>query len=296
MKRCYKWLENRILCKHSFSVILTKWLLGAVMFSIVFSLTSFAWISRNEKSNANSLEMQTEVSKNLVMVTDEADISDTSKWVNSASWKTSDTIEAMLPTTRLADKTTEYAYTDLYYVTNPGSLSISTGLAKSGKTLTYERIENDPANLDPSTKQPLSTPQHIYYMDFEFYVAAEGDAIEKGTLAFAISSALSANTDSTDKVAYSHKAATVEVFFPDIDDTDGYKGKITVAEALNGGTITLTGVNIPLSSESEWLKVRLRLYFDGEFKDLNDSSKAYVNTKNVVIDGLTIGVSVTADI
>ena len=118
---------------------------------------SFAWLSMNKETNSNGVQLKVEVTPNLIIDDDSAQLQAvTNPTETNFSHTFSDEAVAKKPATH---DWTVGTTTGLKYVNNPHNVSTSSGLAKTG-TLTFAPVESTD-----------------YYVDFTVYIASTGAAM-----------------------------------------------------------------------------------------------------------------------
>lgn len=260
--------------------LMTKGLLStgitlAFAFVVLAFAASYAWFAMNREVGSNGMRVSADVSSNLVIAktnpgTGENVISTmtaSSPDPFSVAFADTDGREKMLPATHDSDVTA----TLLKYVKNAGDVGITTGVAKDGKTLTFENV-------------PAAT-NSLYYVDFSVDIASIQKELENHDLIASIVP----QTVTVD----AHYAVTVDFYLGSVSSTN-YKGSINIEDSLGSPAKTLKiveGSTIPLNTSGH-LTVIMRCYFDGALAKKIPSSDGttYVKTSTVTTDTLNFGV------
>ena len=242
---------------------------------------SFAWLSMNKETASNGMQMNVEVTPNLIINSDSAAIqavgapssSDFTVTFNTAA---SSKKPAQHDPADTANKATDWTYsTGLKYVTNTTNVGVETGLAKAGA-------------LNYATASDSS-----YYVDYTVYIASAmsgQDIVATMTGSIAGSGAYKADTLA---------ASSIDFYLGSVAKAN-YKGTLNQAglDALvNDHSTTKTEVtilsngDIPLNTSS-YLTVIMRCYIDGGL--LKDATHAYINSEKVDINDITINVAFAA--
>ena len=264
--------------------------LGMLLVSLVMLLaTTLAWLAMNKNVSSNGMQMQIEVTPNLVIsdtVTSNLIVVDNeSPYV--VSYATSNTHYA--PATHDLSTTGEAlmtpsgpVYTYLYpsglkFVNNPEAVSPSTG-ESNGTALVYSNAVNG----NPGTQ---------YYVDKTVYIASLSQAMTDVKLICTIDSALDPLGN---EISSGSLMATSIDIYQDSASGANYIGTINVAKSAGRdlvyvvGGVSTTGT-IPLASETNgYLTFVLRFYFDGALE--SSVGQAYIYSNLLDLDKITINV------
>ena len=232
---------------------------------------SLAWFSKNKVVTANGLTVSAKGTVNLIIGETVEDIQ-RGKMQFSVNFKGKERTD-MIAVTR--DPSVEDTF--LKYLINHHAVDNQSGLKKEGaEDLIFAPVPEEEDGL--------------YYIDYVVYIAATLDALEVSSLEASIVSPTSLDAGH----AYLN-AASIDFYFGTVSE-DGYRGTISVADSLKSGKkIDLfegNGGTIPLNTSGEYITVIMRCYFDGALT--SDANRAYVNSYNVLTDGIAIGVHFAA--
>ena len=219
---------------------------------LMLAIASWAWFAMNKEVSNDGMTLSAETPPNLII-----DF-------------TSEAVAAATPSTAKFSVTSSGTYTDmkacthddavantkLMYVTNPQDVSMTTGVAKDGKTLTSSAVA-----------QATNSP---YYVDFVVYIASMTKEMTNSRLKVTLSDTTPSESSAVDIA----KAATVDFYVE-----DKYAGKLAVADS---SFLTLSledmGNKIPLNTDDQ-IKVTMRCYFDGALEVAGSSGITYVRTE-----------------
>ena len=162
--------------------------------------------------------------------------------------------------------------TGLCTVNNTGSVDVVSGLQKEGsENLAYSDATNGNGAL--------------YYRDVIVYIASQNSPLTNHTLSATISRAVSGGQPIT---SGSLMGLSID-FYVSTVSASNYKGTLNVAgqnpdnvldendDVSDLTTINLLNDVVPLNT-SGYLTIIMRVYFDGELLDKDDTDKAYINT------------------
>lgn len=232
-----------------------KMLLPALLMLLVavlmLAIASWAWFAMNKEVSNDGMTLSAETPPNLI-------IDFTSEAVAAATpsnAKFSVTSSGTYTDMKACTHDDAVANTKLMYVTNPQDVSMTTGVAKDGKTLTSSAVVK-------ATNSP-------YYVDFVVYIASMTKEMTNSRLKVTLSDTTPSESSAVDIA----KAATVDFYVGD----DAYVGKLAVADS-SSLTLTLTGNKIPLNTAGQ-IKVTMRCYFDGALEVAGSSGITYVRTE-----------------
>ncbi|MBQ9416645.1 MAG: hypothetical protein IJU20_07390 [Clostridia bacterium] len=252
-----------------------KMLLPALLMLLVavlmLAIASWAWFAMNKEVSNDGMTLSAETPPNLII-----DF-------------TSEAVAAATPSTAKFSVTSSGTYTDmkacthddavantkLMYVTNPQDVSMTTGVAKDGKTLTSSAV-------DEAADSP-------YYVDFVVYIASMTKEMTNSRLKVTLSDTTPSESSAVDIA----KAATVDFYVNDtVNDT--YVGKLAVAGGDSFLTLTLADNKIPLNTEGQ-IKVTMRCYFDGALEVAGSSGITYVRTETCNANSVNLKVVFEAE-
>ena len=269
------------------------------MFVSVAALAAatMAWFSMNRNVDSNGMQMDVEVSSNLIISAIESgsagsgaiNAADTGTIsVPASAWTTLNAVHSgkFIPATHDA---VNGGTVQLVYNTNPDQVHPSSGLAKDSTPLAFDAVEDSEDNGDVAADW--------YYRDYVVYIASGGKAFDASHLYVTFTgSAVSAQDY--------HDAASVDFWFSATGaGTPAYKGTLNLAglditnynaaktqiDLLNG-----TRTTVPLNT-SDHFKVIMRFYYDGALKASSASTKTYINSAEVSSAMLNLTVSFAAE-
>lgn len=181
--------------------------------------------------------------------------------------------------------------TGLTYVTNGIDVNASTGYAQATKTLYYA----DAVNSETSK----------YYVDYKVCIASSGGELTGQTLTAQIITPDSSTISTLTKPTL--KATSIDFYYSSDASIGIYAGTLNVAGldySANDGTAktqldlfnsNTAGGTIPANrSTTTYLTITMRIYVDGNLKQPS-STNAFVNSDQVDLNELTLGVSFTAN-
>lgn len=261
-------------------------MLSLMFITILLISVSIAWFSMNREVNSNGLQINVEVTPNLIIAKSLEDIRNVTPATASAAFSIDYTGTArtnMAPATAAVNANNEWVtaiaeegdnVTGLKYVKNTNDIDFSSGIAKNGKELQFK-----PVPVDSNSK---------YYIDYDIYIASLGKELE--------ASSLTAKISCTSK-ALSHQAATI-VFYQGSVSSDNMKGAISVAnqdEGIVSFDLNINNGKIPLNTDEEKDPIHIiaRCYFDGAL--LNEATgNAYINSATVSTADVILNITFTA--
>lgn len=247
-------------------------MLSLMFITILLISVSIAWFSMNREVNSNGLQINVEVSPNLIIAKTEEDIRNVSQ-ANGTSAFAINYSDPLVARQNMAPATLDWSVgteTGLKYVKNTYDVDFVTGNVKGGKELQFIRV---PADSDSK-----------YYIDYDIYIASLGKELE--------ASSLTAKISCTSE-ALSHQAATI-VFYQDSVSEGNMKGKIAVANQESGIVyFYLDNGKIPLNTDEnkEPIHIIARCYFDGA---LMNGNAAYINSETVSTADVILNITFTA--
>lgn len=261
----------------------------ALLFSAALLVaTSYAWFSISREANSNDMQINVEVSPNLI-------ISKTAEHIRTITLDTafdaysidysnpSKSRTNMLPSTAAVTINNEWEQsiltdgdnvTGLKYVTNTYDVDFSTGVVKDNKSLEFAPV---PINLDSQ-----------FYIDYDIYIASAGKELDAQSLTATIS-----NQTETEDVILSHLAATI-VFYQGSVSSSNLRGSIAVVNSSTQSvSFNLEDHKIPLNTNTDKNPIHIiaRCYFDGA---LMNGSTAYINSATVDTAGIILKITFTA--
>lgn len=255
------------------------------LFTTVVSLlslafASFAWFSMNKRVDSSGVQMEAEVTPNLMISRDAATLSNSSFLAN-ADDPFSVGFGAAATVLRPATHDDAFAATYLKYNTNPSNVSPRTGVEAGASVLTFEEV-------------PVSgeSGPH-YYIEHTVYIAADGKAMNDQQLSVSLGKSAPANENMKDNLY----AASVDFYMWYSDSAapgaslSNFKGTLNLAQldSSNNGQSKdfLTLINrgyIPLNTSGH-IAVLMRYYFDGALLKQN-SSTAFVRSTEISAEQL----------
>ena len=169
--------------------------------------------------------------------------------------------------------------TGLLYNTNPQAVSAATGFAAGETALTFDNaINNTPTGV-------------YYYVDDVVYIAAAGAAMENTGLVTYLNTGVEVTADTT-------KAISVDFYVSeDSANLGAYKGtlnlsNLTAAANADGNTYYTSNIQllpntgtIPQNgSTTDYLKITMRVYYDGALE--KTAGQAYVYSNLITTTGV----------
>lgn len=226
--------------------------------------STFAWFSMNKTVTATGMKVKATSAASLIIsksaptnttTTVTVDMSSEATELSASTWDS-----AKAPTTGLK------------YVTNSSDVVVDTGLQGS-QTLSYAEATNSGATH--------------YYVDYEVYIAASGNAAIKEKLVVSVDSSASTTAEI-------HNAVSVAFFVGDTTVAN-YKGSIALKDKETGKVVLEESNDIPVATAdgSAYIKVIMRVYLDGALTD--GSGKAIVRNANANVAEVTINASFTTE-
>jgi len=265
--------------------------LVGLSFMMILGVT-IAWFAKNEEVKGSGMDAGMKVLPTLVMGSTSGAITQ-----NSILLSEEQIFDAKSYYLKPASHNDTLGYsnegckTGLVYITNPKSISDSTGYKLSGATLQYQ----------PVPEYTLSTIGRRYYIDYEAYISSESK--EMKVSAFNASLVYTPedtdtyqNLEDTDPYV---KAASVD-FYLSTTEQKNYVGTLHLAGALEGSSypskLDLFG-KYPAGTqkivpyvEDGYIRVIMRFYFDGELEDYQNPGTAYVHSSGLKVNGFHVSV------
>ena len=243
--------------------------------------TSMAWLAMNKNVSSNGMEMQIEVTPNLV-ISDTLDggglIQVNNEHPYSVEYTTSDTHYS--PATHDLTKSAGVLIhsSGLKYVDNIGAISLTTGLESSGAVFRYNTAINGSS---------------VYYVDKVVYIAAVSGSMDDATLKCTIASATKIVGSSANEISSGSLMATsIDIYSGTEVSTENYKGTINVAKSAGCDEVTVFVGDIPQDTEGK-LTFTLRFYFDGALTSA--PGQAYIYSSELDTSKVTINVMFYVD-
>jgi len=243
--------------------------------------TTFAWFSMNKEVDAQGMKVKAKVDSALVIKKDSLPDSTTASI--TVDFGDANANSLLVST---------YKENKLQTVSNKKDVDPATGLALSGKTLSFADATND------------DTAGLTYYVDYTCYVAASGEALTGHNLTISISSETTAVTDINGAISvavYAKKVGTTG----DIVDAANYKGTINLAQKdvsiaypyKTKSSIVIENTDIPMAgtdgTEKAW-EFTLRVYVDGALQDnTNTTYVKNISALNIAEKSLVINFAAT---
>ena len=230
--------------------------------------STYAWFSMNRTVSATNMQVKATTPASLVISSSK----NMSENKTSISYGTA--TNELAPATH--DHTEQFNSTNLKYVKNATDVDPKTGLVNS-----------------PVYEVATNTGSVKYYVDYTCYIASSGSELTNQDL----KASLYTNADVTEDT---HKAISVDFYVATVDtDTLG-----TYVSTLNLSTLDaanheskapatiITAGSIPMANgETHFVRIDMRVYFDGDLK--NTAGNAYVRNDGVNTDTVTFGVKFT---
>ncbi len=274
---------------------------------------SMAWFSMNRDVNSNGMNMDVEVSSNLIISRSTTganaitSVSASSITVAASEWATENgyndgkfrpaTHENANPYTASATSTTSNPLL-LIYNYNPKAVSPTTGLAKDGGTaLTFEPVSTAANNQSP------------YYRDYTVYIASNGQSFNAQKLEATITGKI--KNPAYDAENPGNTAEWLDVTSTDYENaasvdfwlattsaaTPAYIGTLHLRDqGTSSGTIDLlnnTSTLVPLNT-SDYYTVIMRFYYDGALGVTNSPTKTFINSAEVSSAQLSLNIAFAA--
>lgn len=278
----------KALLKKNYKALLPS--LFGMLFSLIILLTatSVAWFAMNRKVDSNGMQINVEVTPNLIIAKSLEDIRNVAPATASAAFSIDYTGTArtyMAPATAAVNENNEWVtaiaeagdnVTGLKYVKNTNDIDFSSGIAKNDKELQFK-----PVLVDSNSK---------YYIDYDIYIASLGKELDAQALIAIIYCNLSVDYNT------SHMAATI-AFYQDFASATTLKGSIAVANVANQSTgsvsFALTDNKIPVNTDKNKSPIHIiaRCYFDGA---LMNGDTAYINSATVDTSDINLKIIFTA--
>lgn len=245
--------------------------------------STFAWFSANNTVSATGMSVGATAPSSLVINTDSAKLNEGKTTVAFTG------ANKLSPCTHY-DSTAHSSVTsttaNLVCVNNPQDVDPATGLAMTGKTLTYK----DAANVSGGT---------TYYTDFTVYIAsASGADINTGKLKATVAGATGAPTGEI------YNAVAVDYYVKlnaSASKDDFVAGTVHMGDTTKEKDIyTLSTTNVipayDATSNNKYLCVVLRVYFDGAYMETGTADKTALRntTVNTTDYGLTVNFEYSA--
>ena len=263
---------------------------------LVLAAATMAWFANNREVNSGGMQMQVETSPNLVIAQSaDGEGGIATKTATDASFSTTFDTPAQLLTPSTHDWGTFYRAADtsvtsttgLKYNCNPSVIHPSTGEERDGKTIYYNKSENDDEN------------EKYYFVDYEVYIASVSKPLPINGLTATLNSA-DADTSTYDY----HNAASVDFYLGSVSSSN-YKGTLNLAGldySVNDGSEPCTEVEIisgsytvPLNTadSDNYIKVIMRFYFDGALQE--SDGQAFVYSDGLTTANFSMKVTFTAE-
>lgn len=217
-----------------------------------------AWFSANRVVTATGMKVKAKTDGSLVITkTSALPQSDT----NTRTVDMGDTTAHELS---VCQHDSEYTH-GLKYVTNPGDVDEATGLAITGKTLTYDAAAN-------TTGEGAVN----YYVDYTIYIAASGKELTGQTLKVELDADASSDINDAASIDfyYATNASSVAT------ESSTYLGALNLAgldAVTNNGSATKTyweisNLTIPQAGSGAAVAFLMRVYVDGGLKDTSTTT------------------------
>ncbi len=256
---------------------------------LVLAAATMAWFANNRTVDSSGMQMQVETSPNLVIAqsaSGEGGI-DTKTATDLSFSTTFDTpAQTLIPSTHdwgtfnSNSETPVASTTGLKYNCNPSVIHPTTGEERTGRTIYYNKSENDSGN------------GKYYFTDYTVYIASTDKPLPINGLTATLSSD-DANTSTYDY----HNAASVDFYLGSVSSSN-YKGTLNLAGKNYSTGAPLTQVSIisgsytvPLNT-ADSIKVIMRFYFDGALEER--SGQAYVHSDGLTTAAFSMKVTFTA--
>ena len=251
---------------------------------LALAAASFAWLSSNKDTDADGMKIKVEVMPNMIINDDSSAITAVTAPTASDFVVTfSDPAAAKKPAQHdpadTANKAGDWTYSSgLKYVTDPGNVGVSTGLAKNGSLSFAVANTTD------------------YYVDYTVYIASAGAEMTGQDLVATLTGSIDGDgANKADTLA----ASSIDFYLGSVAKAN-YLGTLNQAgkDALtNDASTTMTSVTIlsngtiPVNTSS-YITVVMRCYIDGGL--LKAAGQAYINSEKVDLNDVTLNVSFSA--
>ena len=267
--------------------------LGILLLSTAASVTgTVAWFSANSTVYANGMQVKAKAESALVI--SNALAVGTATEVNFTTAASTLVPATHNSTIAVGDSMTFASATGLKYNTNPSAVNPATGLANTG--------EDDPALTFGDV---LYDDKGIYSADYVVFIAAAGTehalaSGEKLQVKLSVSEEVYGNLDKADGSYDTWNALSVDFYVSEDQEATGvYAGTLNLAKSgLSDSTFeNVTPVNllttgtIPQNnkpaSAADFLKITMRVYFDGDLKKTGSSTQAYVYSDRINVNEIS---------
>ena len=243
--------------------------------------STYAWFSMNTRVEARNMQVNVQATSSLVI---SKELAVGTLTVVNFDEATDPLTPATHDTTIEMNDTLSGTATGLLYNTNPMFVSAATGYASGETALTFDNaINNTPTGI-------------YYYVDHTVYLAAAGTAMPNTGISAYLYTGVEVTADTT-------KATSVDFYVSeDSANLGAYKGtlnlsNLTAAANANGDTYYSTTVQllpntgtIPQNnSTTDYLKVTMRIYYDGDLE--KSTGQAYIYSDQITTTGTIFNVS-----
>lgn len=252
--------------KQTIKVIFALILLTIVFVGFLLSNGSLAWFAKNENVSATGFSVQVEHSPNLIIAKNVEDI--TNGELNFSVDFKGTARSNMIAVTR--DETAPTTF--LKYLSSHYAVDFNTGNVKDGYELEFAPV-------------PTENNQE-YFIDYTIYIASAFKPLDVQSLSASITI-----PSSVDNEHLYFNAASIDFYVGEVS-LEGYRGTTSVASGQGVDIFSGAGGRVPLNTDG-YITVIMRCYFDGALQD-EVSGKAYVNSEQVKVDGVAIGVNFIA--
>ena len=254
--------------------------------AMLVGTSTYAWFSMNRTVTVTGMQVQAKAEKSLVISAAAPTASTATRTIAMEAFT-----DPLTPTRHISTLTTSseavlLTASGLEYVSNPDLIDPATGEKYAGETgnLSYATAVNDtPTGAD-------------YYHDYVAYISSAGGEMTGMNLTVK----LNVSNDTYTALATNDTWNAVTVDFYLTDESDATKGKYagslnlvqgglasTADEHSSSTALTLiTNGAIPANStgSTDYLKVTMRVYFDGELE--KTSGTTYVRTNSANVSGI----------
>jgi len=251
---------------------------------ILLMTVTMAWLAMNKENSSNGMNVSVSVTPNMIITKGSESIASiTAPTESNFSVTFTDTVTSKKPATH--DSTYGTYPAGLKYVADATKVDPSTGLAKSGETLSVTGVVATSASSE-------------YYVDFEVHIASTAEEMTAMDLTAALTPTATIGGSDANKQD-TLDAASIDFYLGSVSSAN-YKGTLNVAgldNAANNASTTKTSVTlftndtIPLNTTSH-IVVIMRCYVDGAL--LKSAGQAYINSNKVVTDEISLNVTFTA--
>ena len=287
-------MKNRILThRHQKRAMVVRGLALAFLSFMALMKVSTAWYSANEEVRGNGMMTEIEVSPNLIISADKAEIGSITSLEDSWHVEFLDDEKTLVPARHNEGIGSPVG---LEYNTNPKFVDTHSGEKAAGakSELTFGAV---PVYAQDDPKQ--------YYFDYVVYIAATEKAIDVTAMNVAVTLAADAEKDymqalSTDFYLEDQYCGTLNAAGLDWENTGNALVTLDLVAALNAaeGKAVGTSLTVPHNTDG-YLTLIMRSYFDGGLKKVVDGAvqpnQDYVYSYNLVMDEYEMTIDISSE-